>query len=99
MLMCFVMFHHVIGLENLKSFCLRAMRRQGHRDPRKRPRGALLLGVPGTGKSAYSKALGAETGRPTLIMDVGALLPVGQLHGQPFDFAAEESGLALHRHR
>jgi hypothetical protein len=51
------------GLENLKAFCLRAMRRQGHRDPRKRPRGALLLGVPGTGKSAYSKALGAETGR------------------------------------
>ena len=62
------------GLENLKSFCLRAMRRQGHRDPRKRPRGALLLGVPGTGKSAYSKALGAETGRLTLIMDVGALM-------------------------
>jgi hypothetical protein len=62
------------GLENLKGFCLRAMRRQGHRDPRKRPRGALLLGVPGTGKSAYSKALGAETGRPTLIMDVGALM-------------------------
>lgn len=62
------------GLEALKDFCLRAMRRQGHRDPRKRPRGALLLGVPGTGKSAYSKALGAETGRPTLIMDVGALM-------------------------
>jgi len=62
------------GLENLKGFCLRAMRRQGHHDPRKRPRGVLLLGVPGTGKSAYSKALGAETGRPTLIMDVGALM-------------------------
>ena len=62
------------GLEALKDFCLRAMRRQGHRDPRKRPRGALLLGIPGSGKSAYSKALGAETGRPTLIMDVGALM-------------------------
>ncbi len=32
------------------------------------------MGVPGTGKSAYSKALGAETARPTLIMDVGALM-------------------------
>jgi SpoVK/Ycf46/Vps4 family AAA+-type ATPase len=62
------------GLDALKTFCLRAMRHQGHRDPRKRPRGVLLLGVPGTGKSAYSKALGTETGRPTLIMDVGALL-------------------------
>lgn len=62
------------GLEALKAFCVRAMRRQAHPDPRRRPRGALLLGVPGTGKSAYSKALGAETGRPTLIMDVGALM-------------------------
>jgi SpoVK/Ycf46/Vps4 family AAA+-type ATPase len=62
------------GLEALKDFCLQAMRRQGHHDPRRRPRGTLLLGVPGTGKSAYSKALGAETGRPTLIMDVGALM-------------------------
>jgi hypothetical protein len=62
------------GLESLKDFCVRAMRRQGHRDPRKRARGALLLGIPGSGKSAYLKALGAETGRPTLIMDVGALM-------------------------
>jgi SpoVK/Ycf46/Vps4 family AAA+-type ATPase len=28
----------------------------------------------GTGKSALAKALGAETGRPTLIMDVGSLM-------------------------
>lgn len=62
------------GLASLKSFCLRAMRRQGHQNPLRRPRGVLLLGVPGTGKSAFSKALGAETGRPTLIMDVGALM-------------------------
>ena len=68
------------GLEALKSFCLRAMRRQGHDDPLKRPRGVMLLGVPGTGKSAFAKALGAETGRPTLILDVGALM--GSLVGQ-----------------
>src|SRR5581483_196804 len=36
-------------------------------------RGALLLGVPGVGKSAFTRALGNETGRPTLILDVGAL--------------------------
>ena len=33
----------------------------------------LLLGVPGTGKSAFAKALGNETGRPTLLLDLGAL--------------------------
>jgi len=68
------------GLEALKSFCLRAMRRQGHESALKRPRGVMLLGVPGTGKSAFCKALGAETGRPTLILDVGALM--GSLVGQ-----------------
>ena len=67
-------FSELGGLGALKDFCLRAMRRQGHRDPLKRPRGALLLGVPGTGKSAFAKALGAETGRPTLILDVGSLM-------------------------
>jgi len=40
----------------------------------------MLLGVPGTGKSAFSKALGAETGRPTLILDIGSLM--GSLVGQ-----------------
>ena len=40
----------------------------------------MLLGVPGTGKSAFAKALGHETGRPTLILDVGSLM--GSLVGQ-----------------
>jgi SpoVK/Ycf46/Vps4 family AAA+-type ATPase len=40
----------------------------------------LLLGVPGSGKSAFCKALGNETGRPTLLLDLGALM--GSLVGQ-----------------
>jgi hypothetical protein len=66
------------GLEALKTSCARALR-PGRR-PGVRARGVLLLGPPGSGKSAFFKALGAETGRPTLILDVGALL--GSLVGQ-----------------
>jgi SpoVK/Ycf46/Vps4 family AAA+-type ATPase len=40
----------------------------------------LLLGVPGTGKSAFAKALGKETNRRTLVLDIGALM--GSLVGQ-----------------
>ena len=66
------------GLEALKSFCTRALR-PGHRSD-VRARGVLLLGPPGTGKSAVAKALGHETGRPTLFLDVGSLM--GSLIGQ-----------------
>ncbi len=66
------------GLDALKSFCARALR--PGRPEGVRARGALLLGPAGSGKSAFSKALGAETGRPTLILDVGSLL--GSLVGQ-----------------
>ena len=68
------------GLEALKSFCTRAVRRQAHPDPLRRPRGILLLSPPGCGKSQFAKALGKEVGRPTLTLDVGALL--GSLVGQ-----------------
>jgi hypothetical protein len=43
-----------------------------------RPR--LLQSPPGCGKSQFCKALGNETGRPTLVLDVGALM--GSLVGQ-----------------
>jgi hypothetical protein len=68
------------GLEPLKAFCLRAMRNQGHSDPKRRPKGVLLLSPPGCGKSQFCKALGNETSRPTLVLDVGGLL--GSLVGQ-----------------
>ncbi|MHB8860927.1 MAG: AAA family ATPase [Pirellulaceae bacterium] len=40
----------------------------------------MLLSPPGCGKSQFAKTLGNETGRPTLVLDVGALM--GSLVGQ-----------------
>ena len=62
------------GLQGLKAFCLRSMRRQGHANPLKRPKGCLLLSPAGCGKSQFAKCLGNETGRPTLILDIGSLM-------------------------
>ena len=73
-------FQQLGGLDNIKAFCLRAMRRQSEGQPNNRPRGVLLLSPPGCGKSQFAKALGNETGRPTVVLDVGALL--GSLVGQ-----------------
>ena len=68
-------FSSLGGLSNLKDFCRRALK------PNKiKPRGVLLLGPSGTGKSQFCKALGNETGRPTLLLDVGSLM--GSLVGQ-----------------
>lgn len=64
------------GLEGLKQFCRKAL----HPGRPVKPKGILILGVPGTGKSAFAKALGKETDRPTLILDIGALF--GSLVGQ-----------------
>jgi hypothetical protein len=66
-------FGNLGGLEALKAFCSRSLA-QKQSSPLARPRGILLLGVPGTGKSAFCKALGNEIGRPTLILDIGALM-------------------------
>jgi hypothetical protein len=66
-------FDELGGLDALKAFCRRALR-LGARRGDVRPRGVLLLGVPGTGKSALAKALGNETSRPTLTLDVGSLM-------------------------
>jgi SpoVK/Ycf46/Vps4 family AAA+-type ATPase len=73
-------FSSLGGLSALKAFCKRSLLQPNRSNPHKRPRGVLLLGVPGTGKSAFAKALGKETGRPTLVLDIGALM--GSLVGQ-----------------
>jgi hypothetical protein len=65
-------FKDLGGLATLKAFCTRALATR--KNGAAKPRGILLLGVPGTGKSAFAKALGNETGRPTLILDVGSLM-------------------------
>ena len=66
-------FSDLGGLEAIKSFCLRALSAR-QRNSTAQPRGVLLLGVPGTGKSALARALGNEIGRPTLVLDIGALM-------------------------
>lgn len=67
------------GLDALKGFTTKALcgnrKRQGVQ-----AKGVLLLSPPGCGKSAFAKALGNETGRPTLVLDVGSLM--GSLVGQ-----------------
>ncbi len=74
-------FRDLGGLDPLKAFCRRSLLRpMGNERQRPRPRGILLLSPPGCGKSQFAKALGHETGRPTLILDIGGLL--GSLVGQ-----------------
>jgi ATPase family associated with various cellular activities (AAA) len=68
------------GLQNLKEFCRHSLRRETSQLRKAKPRGIMLLGVPGTGKSAFAKALGKETDRPVLLLDVGQLM--GSLVGQ-----------------
>ena len=73
-------FDSLGGLKALKAFCKRSLLQPGRSNRLKRPRGTLLLGVPGVGKSAFAKSLGTETNRPTLLLDIGALF--GSLVGQ-----------------
>ena len=67
-------FNSLGGLQAMKAFCLRSMRRQGHANPLKRPKGVMLLSPPGCGKSQFAKCLGSEANRPTLILDIGSLM-------------------------
>ena len=76
------------GLEALKTFCRRALRPG-------RPAGvraaACSCSAPrGRARAQFCKALGCETGRPTLMLDVGALL--GSLVGQRRRTSARRCG-------
>ncbi|HUE14666.1 MAG TPA: AAA family ATPase [Planctomycetaceae bacterium] len=73
-------FNDLGGLDALKSFCLRVLAPKSDRNSLARPRGILLLSPPGCGKSQFCKALGNEVGRPTIVLDIGALM--GSLVGQ-----------------
>lgn len=73
-------FSSLGGLNALKSFCRRSLLQASRGNPLKRPRGVMLLSPPGCGKSQFCKSLGRETGRPVLMLDVGALM--GSLVGQ-----------------
>jgi hypothetical protein len=70
-------FANLGGLENLKAWSLG--RFKGRR-PGLPFRGVLILGVPGTGKSHFSKALGNEVSWPVLSLDMGRVF--GSLVGQ-----------------
>ena len=70
-------FQTLGGMAALKSFCKQAL---ASSNERVRPRGVMLLSPPGCGKSQFCKALGRETDRPVIILDVGSLM--GSLVGQ-----------------
>ncbi len=65
------------GLGNLTTFCNRAL--SGGRNGEK-AKGVMLLGISGGGKSAFAKRIGYSVHRPTLVLDIGALM--GSLVGQ-----------------
>jgi hypothetical protein len=71
------------GLESLKQW-LHERGKAFSSDARKYglpvPKGVLILGIPGTGKSLISKAIGIAWSMPVLRMDIGALF--GSLVGQ-----------------
>jgi hypothetical protein len=73
-------FAQLGGLNTLKQFCLASINNSQPDNPQMQAKGLLLLGVPGSGKSAFAKALGRETQRPTLRLDIGSLM--GQYVGQ-----------------
>ena len=71
-------FDSLGGMDAMKTFCRKALQRRTDRSLH--PRGLLLLSPPGCGKSQFCKAIGHETGRPVIRLDVGSLM--GSLVGQ-----------------
>lgn len=67
-----VRFADIGGMEFLKQFCLDLLGER-HTDPKLIPRGIVLAGVSGSGKSLFAKALGNEVGRPCLRVDFSSV--------------------------
>lgn len=64
------------GLEELKGWITkrrRAYSPEAEKYGLPAPKGALIVGVPGTGKSLCSKAIGTALGVPTVRLDIGSL--------------------------
>ena len=62
------------GLENLKAYITnRARAFQPGNDHLPKPKGILLIGIPGTGKSLSCKATASILGWPLIRLDIGAL--------------------------
>jgi hypothetical protein len=59
------------GLHGIKNYVHRVF---ASKHKKARPRGMILVGVPGTGKSALAKSMGNEMGWPTLRLDMSALV-------------------------
>ena len=76
-------FTQLGGLDQMKQFHLQLLNGK-HKNPLARPKATLLLSPPGCGKSQFCKALGHETHRPVVSMDIGTLMGgrVGQSEGQ-----------------
>lgn len=73
-------FSEIGGLNSVKKFCLTSIQNSQPDCPAMQAKGVMLLGVPGAGKSKFCKALGHETKRPTIRLDIGSLM--GQYVGQ-----------------
>ena len=65
-------FDNMGGLQQFRQYTTKLLGKQ-QTNPLLFPKGLLLLGVPGSGKSQAVKCLGNATGRPVLSLDVGSL--------------------------
>jgi len=71
------------GLENMKDWILKrkkAYSPEAEKYGLPSPKGCLIVGVPGSGKSETAKAVGTALGVPTLKLDIGSLF--GSLVGE-----------------
>lgn len=85
-------FESLGGLKIIKRDTLEIFHSPHIGEPGVQPRGLILLGPGGTGKSQFAKCLGKETGRPVLIFEIGKLF--GSLVGQTESRTREVLALA-----